>query len=60
MAEAIRKLGRIDELTRALPGTDCGLCGAPTCRAMAEDVVLGRAVRRDCPYFHDDSKEESR
>jgi len=60
MAEAIHKLGRMDELTRSLPGTDCGLCGAPTCRALAEDVVLGRAVRKDCPRFHDNPKEDGR
>jgi len=50
MAEAMRKLARIDELTRALPGRDCGVCGSPSCGALAEDVVLGRASAARCPY----------
>jgi ArsR family metal-binding transcriptional regulator len=50
MAAAIRKLGRIDEATRALPGRDCGSCGAPSCIAFAEDLVLGRAGATDCPH----------
>jgi len=50
MAEAMRKLTRIDELTRVLPGRDCGVCGSPSCGALAEDVVLGRASAARCPY----------
>ena len=50
MATAIQKLSRLDELTRSLPGKDCGACGAPTCAALAEDIVMGRAERSLCPY----------
>lgn len=50
MAEAIRKLARLDDLVRMLPGRDCGRCGAPTCRAAAEDVILGRVDKLDCPF----------
>jgi len=50
MGEAIRKLSRIDGETRSLPGRDCGSCGAPSCAAFAEDVVMGRAARADCPF----------
>jgi serine/threonine-protein kinase RsbT len=50
MAAAIRKLARIDALTRSLPGRDCGACGAPTCAAFAEDVVLERAGSEACPH----------
>jgi hypothetical protein len=49
MGEAIRKLTAIDAMTRGLPARDCGACGAPTCAAFAEDVVLGRAANR-CPH----------
>ncbi len=48
MTKAIAKLGRIDKLRRGLPGRDCGLCGAPTCAALAEDIVLGRATPEAC------------
>jgi anti-sigma regulatory factor (Ser/Thr protein kinase)/Fe-S-cluster-containing hydrogenase component 2 len=51
MAVAIRKLADLDAATRSLPGKDCGVCGAPTCAALAEDIVMERAVRALCPYF---------
>ena len=47
---AMEKLMKIDELYRALPGLDCGSCGAPSCHALAEDVVLGRASEEDCIF----------
>jgi len=59
MKEAISKLARIDEIAKRLPGKDCGICGAPTCRAFAEDVILGRASRESCIYLVDSGKEES-
>ena len=48
MARAIQKLAKIDKLVRSLPGSDCGMCGAPTCAALAEDIVLGRAHADAC------------
>jgi serine/threonine-protein kinase RsbT len=50
MGEAIRRLARIDELTRSLPGRECGACGAPSCAAFAEDVVMARADADGCPH----------
>jgi anti-sigma regulatory factor (Ser/Thr protein kinase) len=50
LAQAVRKLGEIDRLVRTLPGRDCGDCGAPTCLALAEDVVLGRAALAACAH----------
>ena len=38
----------IQTLRGQLPGLDCGACGAPTCRAFAEDVVQGKAKASDC------------
>jgi Na+-translocating ferredoxin:NAD+ oxidoreductase RNF subunit RnfB len=55
MALAIEKLGRLQEILEVLPGKNCGACGAPTCTALAEDIVLQRAVITDCPYV--DTKE---
>lgn len=48
MAESMRMLADIQALRGELPGLDCGACGAPTCRAFAEDVVRGTACRNDC------------
>ena len=41
---------RIKELVKTLPGLDCGCCGAPTCSALAEDVVQGYASEEDCIF----------
>ncbi len=50
MATAIAKLSRIDTLAASLPGRDCGACGAPSCTAFAEDVVMERAGGESCPH----------
>ena len=47
---AMEKMVRIHQLAATLPGLDCGSCGAPSCRALAEDVVLGRASEEDCIF----------
>jgi anti-sigma regulatory factor (Ser/Thr protein kinase)/NAD-dependent dihydropyrimidine dehydrogenase PreA subunit len=57
LGRAIQKLSEIDAAVRRLPGRDCGLCGAPTCAAMAEDVVLGRADLSECLYLARHSEE---
>ena len=48
MAESMRMMADIQKLRETLPGIDCGSCGAPTCRAFAEDVVKGNAKIEDC------------
>lgn len=48
-AESLRMMSDIQKLRDVLPGIDCGACGAPTCRAFAEDVVRGTAKRSGCP-----------
>ncbi len=47
-AESMRMMADIQSLRARLPGLDCGACGAPTCRAFAEDVVRGTAKNRFC------------
>ena len=48
-AESLRMMSDIQKLRDVLPGIDCGACGAPTCRAFAEDVVRGNVKRDGCP-----------
>lgn len=48
--EAMRKLEALQIINRGLPGLDCGACGAPSCRALAEDIVRGMAVETDCIF----------
>lgn len=58
MAESMRIMADIQKLRSRLPGYDCGSCGAPTCRAFAEDVVSGRADKNDCILMHRDRIKE--
>jgi iron only hydrogenase large subunit-like protein len=48
---ALKKLKERDTLLVNLPGIDCGVCGAPTCKSFAEDVIQGRSRPEDC-HFH--------
>ncbi len=48
IVEAMRKLEKIEEIYKRLPGYDCGSCGSPTCRTFAEDIVQGFATDMDC------------
>ena len=49
-AAAFEKMLRIRDLEKKLPGLRCGSCGAPSCHAFAEDVVMGRADPEDCIF----------
>ena len=48
--KAIEKMKQIEVLESKLPGLDCGSCGAPGCRALAEDIVTGKAKEIDCIF----------
>ncbi|PKM57119.1 MAG: ferredoxin [Firmicutes bacterium HGW-Firmicutes-3] len=51
MMVALTKMEQIDDLHKTLPRIDCGSCGAPTCKAFAEDVVRGDAIIEDCIFM---------
>jgi len=64
MKESIAMISKVEELCKEFPGLDCGSCGAPTCKALAEDVVRGVASEKDCihilrQYIHKISDEIS-
>lgn len=46
--EALRKMNEIESIMERLPHLDCGSCGAPNCRALAEDIVQCEASENDC------------
>ncbi|AFA49457.1 [Fe-Fe] hydrogenase large subunit C-terminal domain-containing protein [Acetobacterium woodii] len=48
--KAIEKMKQIEILEEKLPGLDCGSCGSPGCRALAEDIVAGKAKEIDCVF----------
>lgn len=51
IAKALEKMNKINELRKELPQKDCGICGAPTCDAFAEDVVCQNAKISDCIFY---------
>lgn len=48
MAESMRMMADIQRIKSELPGLDCGSCGAPNCRAFAEDIVKGHSTIDKC------------
>lgn len=46
--QAIVKMKKLNEILSSLPGLNCSACGSPTCYALAEDIVQGRATIDDC------------
>lgn len=51
MAESMRMMADIQKLRDTLPGIDCGACGAPNCRAFAEDAVRNKSCGAICPLY---------
>lgn len=58
IAKSMRMMNEIQSIRSQLPGLDCGACGAPTCRAFAEDIVRGTAKIDDCLVCRVLPKEE--
>ncbi len=54
IGESMRIMAQIQAIKKSLPGIDCGSCGAPTCRAFAEDIVKGKADQNDCLIAYKD------
>lgn len=49
-SKAMKKLEELERINDELPGLDCGACGAPSCRALSEDIVRGIANETDCIF----------
>ncbi len=56
--ESLRMMAEIQKLHKELPGIDCGACGAPNCRAFAEDVIRGHAEVGGCTILRKKQLED--
>lgn len=56
--KALEKMQKIESLAQSLPGINCGACGAPSCRVLAEDVVHGFAQITDCIFIKSEDKSD--
>ncbi len=45
---ALQKMEKAKKIREVLPGIDCGLCGSPSCMALAEDIARSKASIRQC------------
>ncbi len=52
LAIALQRMEESRRLRRMLPGIDCGACGAPSCEALADDIVCDRATLDHCVILH--------
>jgi len=50
LVKAIRKRKEKENIYASLPKIDCGVCGAPSCMALAEDIIKGDAELDDCIF----------
>ena len=50
IAKAIEKMERAKKIRKQLPNIDCGACGAPSCEALADDVVRGESKIAYCIF----------
>ncbi len=48
---ALQKVARVREVRDELPGIDCGACGAPSCEALAQDVVCRDVPLASCIFM---------
>ena len=56
--KAMEKLKLKEKIIRDLPLTDCGVCGAPDCQTLADDVVRGLARKEDCIFIEGGKSEK--
>ena len=48
---AMAKMVAAEEILSTLPGLDCGACGAPSCKALAEDIAQGKSDATSCIFI---------
>ncbi len=53
LATSLKRMREIDQVHKNLRQIDCAICGAPTCRAFAEDFVRGDVKLTDCIFLSD-------
>ncbi|MDL2221026.1 4Fe-4S binding protein [Parabacteroides sp. OttesenSCG-928-N08] len=49
--EVLNKMEQVRRLMCYLPGIDCGACGSPNCKSLAEDIVRKEAQFSDCIFM---------
>ncbi|MDR3279989.1 MAG: Fe-S cluster protein [Synergistaceae bacterium] len=50
LSEAMSRLKQMNAIFAEMPHIDCGACGRPSCKAMAEDIVREQGDITDCIF----------
>jgi Na+-translocating ferredoxin:NAD+ oxidoreductase RNF subunit RnfB len=58
LKERVQMIQMAEATLATLPGLNCGLCGAPTCKELARDVSIGDATKQDCVFLSKDRLSE--
>jgi len=57
-SRALKKLKLKEKMLKTLPGIDCGICGAPDCKTLADDIARGEAKLNDCRFLKGKKNKE--
>jgi len=60
LKERVKRIKAEEVVIKALPGLDCGLCGAPTCKTFAKDVAEGNARQKECFFLSGECAKQLR
>ncbi|GAB4151206.1 MAG: [Fe-Fe] hydrogenase large subunit C-terminal domain-containing protein [Planctomycetota bacterium] len=60
LLERVKRMKAAEESHKMLPGVNCGLCGAPGCHALAQDIAAGYAKLSDCVFHSHDRIDKLR
>jgi len=50
LSEAMSRMNQMKAIFAEMPHIDCGACGRPSCKAMAEDIVREQGELSDCIF----------
>jgi hypothetical protein len=50
LSEAMSRMNQMKAIFAEMPHIDCGACGRPSCKAMAEDIVREQGEISDCIF----------
>ena len=56
----LKQMSQVREMMCYLPGIDCGACGAPGCKVLAEDIIRGEAQLSSCLFLQRDLEHHGR
>ena len=58
VSKALEKMEKIQKIKAKLPQIDCGVCGSPSCNALAEDIVCRDASLERCVFMNNAQNHE--